>query len=85
MIVESATRTKVVLDNFFEFLHKKKFTFTKESSFEEYLGIKYIHLANGSIHLIQSGLIEKILDATNLKRLPCQQATRKKRASRYRS
>ena len=60
-------KNKSILDNFFEFLHKKKFTFTKESSFEEYLGIKYIHLANGSIHLIQSGLIEKILDATNLK------------------
>ena len=56
------------MEKFFEFLNEKGFTFTKESTFEEYLGIKYIHLENGlrTSNLVQNGLIQKILEATNL-------------------
>ena len=45
------------LNSFYLFLEEKKFVFTKETTFEDYLGIQYVPMENGSIHLLQTGLI----------------------------
>ena len=73
-------KIKAALMKFYTFLRKEGFTFTTESTFEEYLGIKYVRLNDGSIHLLQTGLIQKILKATNLvnshpNKQPAQQKT----------
>ena len=47
-------------------LEELGFSLTKESSFEEFLGIQYAKLANGDVELTQVGLIKKILTATGL-------------------
>ena len=54
-------------DELIKRLEKEGFSLTKESSFEEFLGIQYQHKANGDVELTQQGLIKKIIEATNLK------------------
>ena len=49
------------LNSFYLFLEELKFVFTKETTFEDYLGIQYVPMENGSIHLLQTGLIKKFL------------------------
>ena len=53
-------------DKLIEDLEKLGFSLTKESSFEEFLGIQYDTLPNGDVELTQKGLITKILTATGL-------------------
>ena len=53
-------------DKLIEDLEKLGFSLTKESSFEEFLGIQYETLPNGDVELTQQGLITKILQATGL-------------------
>ena len=53
-------------DKLIKDLENLGFSLTKESSFEEFLGIQYTQLPNGDIELTQKGLIKKILKATNL-------------------
>ena len=47
-------------------LEKKGFTLTREGSFTEYLGIQYRSRSDGSVEMSQSGLIQKILEATSM-------------------
>ena len=48
-------------------LKKRGFKLTKEGTFAEYLGIQYTNLENGSILIKQPGLIQKIIEATDVK------------------
>ena len=54
-------------DNLFDTLTQKGFTFTKEGTFEAFLGIKFERNAeNGTLTLTQKGLIQKIKEATGM-------------------
>ena len=53
-------------DKLIKDLENLGFSLTKESSFEEFLGIQYETLSNGDVELTQKGLISKILKATGL-------------------
>jgi hypothetical protein len=55
-----------VINNLISSLRKKGFELTREGSFTEYLGIQYDHLKDGSIHMTQSGLINKLLEAADM-------------------
>ena len=58
--------SKQVVDEFIAALEKKGFELTREGSFSEYLGIQYESCDDGSISMTQSGLVEKILEATSM-------------------
>lgn len=55
-----------VIDQLIDNLQKKGFELTREGSFTEYLGIRYERKPDGSIWMVQSGLIDKIIEATGL-------------------
>ena len=55
------------LDKLFATLTEKGFTFTKEGTFEAFLGIKFErNLEKGTLTLTQKGLIQKIKEATGM-------------------
>ena len=54
------------IDALIDNLRKKGFELTKEGTFAEYLGIQYTNLHNGSILMNQPGLVQKIIDATDM-------------------
>ena len=54
------------IDNLIDNLKKRGFELTKEGTFSEYLGIQYTTRDDGSILMNQPGLIQKIIDATQL-------------------
>ena len=47
-------------------LCQKGLDLQREGTFEDYLGIHFTTLPNGSIHMTQSGLIQKIIKATGM-------------------
>ena len=55
-----------IIDTFINNLKDDGFDLTVEGSFNEYLGIKYTTLEDGSIDMTQEGLIKKIIDATGM-------------------
>ena len=55
------------IDALLQNLKKEGFELTKEGTFAEYLGIQYTNLENGSILMNQPGLIQKIIEATDMK------------------
>ena len=61
-----AAQTEEAINHLLEFLKRKGFSLTKEGTFNEYLGINFSTLPNGSVHMSQSGLIKKILMATGM-------------------
>ena len=61
-----ACKYKEYADKLIKDLENLGFSLTKESSFEEFLGIQYKQLPNRDIELTQQGLIKNILKATNL-------------------
>ena len=61
-----AASTEEAIDELFKFLESKGLSLTKEGTFNEYLGIKFNSLPNGSVHMSQSGLIKKIIAATGM-------------------
>lgn len=54
------------IDTFITDLKSRGFELTKEGSFAEFLGIKFEPTSDGGIHMTQSGLIKKIITATNM-------------------
>ena len=54
------------IDALIDNLKKRGFELTKEGTFSEYLGILYTTQDNGSILMNQPGLIQKIIDTTQL-------------------
>ena len=54
------------IDTLIANLRKRGFELTKEGTFAEYLGIQYTTLENGSILMNQPGLVQKIMDATEM-------------------
>jgi hypothetical protein len=58
---------KEIADTLISSLEAKGFSLTREGSFSEYLGIQYERSSdNRSINMTQTGLIQKILDATGM-------------------
>ena len=55
-----------IIDEFVAKLRAKGFELTQESSFAEFLGIKFEHRPDGSIEMTQKGLIKKILAAAGM-------------------
>ncbi len=63
-----SAKSKQLADEFLETLRKLKMEFTQEDSMMSYLGVKFEEdTKNGSFTLTQPGLIEKIIEATNMK------------------
>ena len=58
---------KDIVDTFIKALEEKGFELTRKGSFSEYLGIQYETVSDGSIVMKQTGLIEKIIDTTDMK------------------
>jgi hypothetical protein len=56
-----------IIDEFINALESRGLELTREGSFSEYLGIQYEHQSDGSIVMNQTGLIDKIIDATDMK------------------
>ena len=54
-------------DTFFAKMEELGFTLTMDDTLESFLGIKFERHKNGSFTLTQPGLIQKIIDATNMR------------------
>jgi hypothetical protein len=61
-----AAAKESTIDELIAQLRKLGFELTKENSFTEFLGIDFVKQPDGSILLTQTGLIDKILEATNM-------------------
>lgn len=61
----SATK-KSTIDKFVQDLKNQGLSLTQESSFSEFLGIKFAKLPDGSIKMTQRGLIEKVLSTAGM-------------------
>ena len=59
-------KNRKVLDYLLKGIESKGSKFTRQESFAEYLGIKYIRLPDNSIKMTQPGLIKKIIDCTGM-------------------
>ena len=57
-----------VIDELLKGIEAKNCKFTRQSSFAEYLGIKYVTLPDGSIKMSQPGLIKKIIETAGMTR-----------------
>ena len=69
-------KSKQVLEELLNAIKDKGYHFTRQESFNEYLGIKYEELADGSIKMTQPGLIKKIIAAMNMQQCnPCDNPT----------
>jgi hypothetical protein len=62
-----SAKTQAEIEHLVDQLRAKGFDLTLEGSFSEYLGIKFENKPDGSIHLTQSGLIDKIIEASGMK------------------
>ena len=58
--------TEERIDQFINDLHTLNYKLDKEGSFEEFLGIKFTKLEDGSIKCTQKGLIAKTLEAAGM-------------------
>ena len=61
-----AARCREDIDNFIQELRDLKFDLTVEGTFEEYLSVNYRVDEDGVVHMTQSGLIEKVLEAAGM-------------------
>ena len=61
-----STKSKKEIDDLTEALKSKGFKLAKEGSFTAFLGVKFEHCNDGSVKLNQSGLINKIPEATSM-------------------
>jgi hypothetical protein len=55
-----------VIDQLIKNLQDKGFELTREGSFTEYLGIQYNNKEDGTIEMTQEGLINKVIEATEM-------------------
>ena len=62
-----AAEREELIDELITFLCNKGLDLEREGTFEDYLGIRFSSLPNGSIHMTQSCLIQKIIAATGMK------------------
>ena len=61
-----AAEREELIDELITHLRQKGLDLQREGTFEDYLGIRFTTLPNGSIHMTQSGLIQKIIKATGM-------------------
>jgi hypothetical protein len=65
-------KNRDVLETFLDDLKAAGFSFTREETFHDYLGIGYFNLPNGNVSMNQAGLIKKIIEATGMESAnPC--------------
>ena len=58
--------SETIVDDLINNLLSKGFQLTREGTFSEYLGIQYQRSDDDSVNMIQTGLIQKILEATGM-------------------
>jgi len=63
-----AAKSEGIIDQLIANLNAKNFKLTKEETFNEFLGISYDTMPNGDIHLVQKGLIKKVIAAAGFER-----------------
>ena len=56
-----AAERESFIDDLIQHLKEKSLDLQREDSFEDYLGLCFTSMSNGSIHMTQSGLIKKIM------------------------
>ena len=56
----------ILIDELISFLKSKGLDLQREGEFQDYLGISFTTLPDGSTHMTQSGLIKKIINATGM-------------------
>ena len=61
-----AAETEELIDELITFLRSKGLELQREGEFQDYLGISFSKLSDGSVHMTQSGLIKKIIKATGM-------------------
>ena len=61
-----AAEREELIDELISFLQSKGLELQREGKFQDYLGIIFSHSSDGSTHMIQSGLIKKIIQATGM-------------------
>ena len=61
-----AAEREELIDELISFLHSKGLDLQREGAFQDYLGISFSTLPDGSTHMTQSGLIKKIIQATGM-------------------
>ena len=74
-----AAQREELIDELVSYLCDKGLVLEREGTFQDYLGIRFNTLPNGSVHMTQSGLIRKIIKATGMEscnpnKLPAQKA-----------
>ena len=55
-----------IIDDLLQGIEKNNCKFTRQGSFNDYLGIQYVHNKDGSINLTQPGLIKKIISTAGM-------------------
>lgn len=63
-----SAKSSEIIEELFKGIESHNCKFTKQGSFNDYLGIKYETLPNGTIKMSQPGLIKKIIDASGMAR-----------------
>ena len=63
-----AAEREELIDEIISFLHSKGLELQREGEFQDYLGISFSHLPDGSTHVTQSGLIKKIIQETGMEK-----------------
>ena len=61
-----AAENDSLIDELITFLRSKGLDLQREGTFQDYLGIRFSALPNGSVHMTQTGLIDKIIKATGM-------------------
>ena len=61
-----AAEREELIDDLIKHLQGKGLDLQREGTFEDYLGMRFTKMPNGSIHMTQSGLIKKIITATGM-------------------
>ena len=61
-----AAENDTLIDELISFLQSKGLELQREGEFQDYLGISFTKMSNGSVHMTQSGLIKKIIKATGM-------------------
>jgi len=61
-----AAASDKLIDDLVDFLRSKGLDLQREGNFQDFLGIRFTDLPDGSTHMTQAGLINKIIEATGM-------------------
>ena len=68
-----AAINNTLIDELITFLRSRGLDLQREGTFQDYLGIRFSALPNGSVHMTQMGLIKKIITTLNHQKMLPQQ------------